>query len=427
LDALDLSPATFRARMQEARVAGRPFFPWPEIAPEAWRASLRAIESAVAERLRRERTREARLETSKPPIELAAPAGARGLGIAAFTSGMGPLLGRWIEDGDLAAERDVGQLLLLHLDHGRRRVARLRDGLNSVLNALSAHGVAPTLVKGFHTAHALFPEAGTRPMSDVDLVVLPEEIPASSQALLEAGFTRARVLKRPYMAEWIPPGGSETPRSLDLTHDENPWSIDLHATYARDFGGVRTVSVIPKDVVPGCLDVGARQVQVLAHPYLAAYLALHASQELKNLTLVRLVELVWALRSGVDEGELLWPDLSELLERRGGLPYVYPAFELADRLAPGLLPPDFRNGLVRSTTARLRSVVDRLHPATAQRLEGVSLQEQFMWAVGPLDYVRRIRRALWPLWAGSFRQMMNVQAARARQLMKRRVTMREPN
>src|SRR5262245_56296976 len=85
----DLTPEQFRARMREAQGRGQPFFPWPDLTSNAWRASLRAIQDAVAEVLRRG----GRGEAPSQPTQLRTPAGARALGVAAYTSGTGPLLG----------------------------------------------------------------------------------------------------------------------------------------------------------------------------------------------------------------------------------------------------------------------------------------------------------------------------------------------
>src|SRR6185436_14665782 len=126
--------------------------------------------------------------------------------------------------------------------------------------------------------------------------------------LRRAGFQRGRHLRRPYMAEWSPPGPRVSPRSLELTHEANPWTLDLHVTFKRDFGGVRTVSVVPvgprsagagrhpHEAVTEPRELAGRPVRVLRQPYLSAYLASHASQELKNLSLIRLIELVESIR-----------------------------------------------------------------------------------------------------------------------------------
>jgi hypothetical protein len=414
LDALDLAPDEVLARMRRAQARGQPFFPWDDVSADAWRLSLHAIQSAVR----------ARLRGGEHVGALEAPAGARALGVASFTSGTGPLLGLWIESGALRAPPDVAAVLRLHLEHGRRRAARLGRALGNVTAVLAAAGVKPTVVKGMHTAYEVFPEPGVRPVSDVDLVVGGSELRAAEGALARAGFTGRPVLASPYCCEWVPPGGDAVPRSLELTHERNPWTVDLHASFDRDFGGVRTVKLVP---VHGASARDARiagaEVRVLEQPWLAIYLAAHASQELKNLTLVRLVELVWVLGGG----KLPAPDWTELaaaLDRPRVGPYVYPAFALADRLRPGTVPEALLERLARATPARVRAVTDRLEPATAQRLEAVSVEEQFMWAVGPLDHLRRLRRVLWPTWAGSPADVLRVQATRARQILARRVSVR---
>jgi hypothetical protein len=344
--------------------------------------------------------------------------------VAAFTSGTGPLLGRWIESRAVAAGDEASRLLRLHLEHGRLRAARLEVAFAGVIDRLAAVGVVPTVVKGFHTAHDVFPEPGARPASDLDLVVGPQELTTAERALREAGFTPRQVLARPYTCEWTPAGESAQPRSLDLTHVDNPWGVDLHASFDRDFGGVRTVSLVrtASEATLGWLAAG-REVRVLREPWLTAYLALHASQELKNLTLLRLIELVWVIRRGVGSGALQWEAFERLLASERAAAYVHPGLELAERLAPGTVPRELRARIAREAPARVRAVVDRLGPASAQRLESVSLEESFMWAVGAAGHARRIGRVLWPSWAGSPVDVLRVQAARARQLFARRVSL----
>jgi hypothetical protein len=419
IDALDLAPDEVSARLRRARERGQPFFPWDDVSPEAWRASLRAIQAAVRERLSSgDRGAGSAAPAGARAARLEAPTGARALGVAAFTSGCGPLLGHWIEAGAVEADADVSRILLLHLEHGRLRAARLGSALRNAAASLAGAGVEPAVVKGMHTAYAVFPEPGVRPFSDIDLVVRPAEIPSAESALAAAGFTPRPVLARPYCCEWAPPAASTLPRSLELTHEDNPWTVDLHASFDRDFGGVRTVGLVldPASATETARIAGA-PVRVLRQPWLAAYLAAHASQELKNLTLVRLLELVWVLRGLVD-----WKDLMAALERAHAAPFVYPALALAERLASGTVPAGVLAQLAAVTPARVRRIVARLEPATAQRIESVSLEEHFMWAVGPLDHLRRLRRVLWPTWAGSPADVLRVQATRARQLLARRVS-----
>jgi hypothetical protein len=390
------------------------------VTPAEWRRSLQAIQGVVSEVLHGAAGVN---DVPEKPVQLPAPCGAGALGVAAFTSGAGPLLGRWIEAGSVVAEEDVARLLLLHLAHGRLRAERLERAWAQVADVLQAADVKPTLIKGLHTARAFFPEPGTRPASDIDLVVEPRQIQDAERALLRAGFTRKPVLTRPYVCEWLPSGGASLPRSLELTHEANPWSVDVHASFERDVGGVRTVSAAPTwGAATRAATIAGRDALVLKEPYLTAYLAVHASQELKNLTLVRLIELVWVTRRGARDDTSYWDSLERLLEERRAAAYAYPALELAERLVPETLPTVFRAQLAHAAPPRVRRVVDRLEPATAQRLESVSIEEHFMWAVGPVDHLRRLWRVLWPSWAGAPAEVLRVQAGRARQLFTRRVS-----
>jgi hypothetical protein len=452
---IELSPEEFRARMAAARDAGRPFFPWDDLEPDAWRRSLQAIESTVSAVLSRQagasQPESAAFDalagspkTSAERPVLDARAGPRALGIAAFTSGTGPLLAHWVQTGAVRADAEVTALMSLHLEHGQTRLARLEAAYHEIVDLLATAGIVPTVIKGFHTAHALFPTGAARPMSDIDMVVAPHEVAVASDALVRAGFARGRHLRRPHMTEWIPPGPVVVPRSLELTHESNPWTLDLHGTFDRDFGGVKTVPLLrsgspapggahPHDRVTELQQLAGRRVRVLRQPYLTAYLGAHASQELKNLSLIRIIELVWALRGGASVGEVErdrsarsgegvdWAELEAVLRGSGAAGYVYPAYALVERVVPGALDPAFHAFIAAAAPARVRRIVDRLQPSTAMRLEQVSLEEQFMWASGASGYARRVGRALWPSWAGSLAEVLEVQRARLAQVIKRRV------
>ena len=57
-----------------------------------------------------------------------------------------------------------------------------------VLAQMERAGLEPGVIKGFHTAHAYFPEPGARPFYDVDVVVPPAAIAHAERLLGEAGF-----------------------------------------------------------------------------------------------------------------------------------------------------------------------------------------------------------------------------------------------
>lgn len=392
LDATDLAPAEIERRFRWARRRGHPSWVWPQVSIPAWRAALAEVERAASQAL----TDPDALARLTPPADVSTEA----LGVAAFTSGLGPLLGHWAADGSLEAPPGVRALLRLHLEHGRLRETRIRRELGGALDALAESGVAVTVLKGAHTGPAYFPAPGTRPSADVDLLVAPEDAEETLRALRAAGCGVVRHQERPPRWELLPPTERERKlRSLALTHAESPWTLDLHTSLERDFFGIRRVELVPGHPYrhAPCPAVHP-EARVLPQPLLTGFLALHASEGLHNLTLLRLVELVLVIRRDRREGSLEWKALAESLEDAGGLRFAAPALELAERLAPGTLDPSFRERLGASMPPGMRREMEGLRPSGAQRMGRLSLSERFLWASGPVEHVKRALYMLWPGW-----------------------------
>src|SRR5690606_631352 len=209
-------------------------------------------------------------------------------------------------------------------------------------------------------------------------------------------------------------------RSLALVHADDAFTLDLHASLDRDFFGIRTVRFGPLDAATRPWPDAHAAARVLAQPLLLAYLAVHASQGLHNLTLLRLVEIVRVVRADTAAGRLHWAELIAWLERTDALRFAYPALELAERLAPGTVDPDARAALAAAATPRTIRVLAGLRPADAQRPEQFSLAERIMWARGPVEHLRRVLYMIWPLWIGaSFGELRPLYAERLRYLLRR--------
>src|SRR2546422_7350676 len=200
---------------------------WPEVTARAFRAAQDELA----------RTTAAVLADPPAPIHLEPPGGAdaHALGVAAFAAGMGPLLGFWRKTGRIAADPAFEGLLAVHLDQGRRRVARLGSERDRVVLALADRSIEATVLKGIHTAFEYFPDPGTRPMADVDLLVRPEDGEAARAALRSLGYGEHSATVTPDRSYWTPPGVLRRPRSLEIPHADDPWSLDLHLTLDREF------------------------------------------------------------------------------------------------------------------------------------------------------------------------------------------------
>jgi Uncharacterised nucleotidyltransferase len=315
------------------------------------------------------------------------------LGAAAYVAGMGPLLGFWIERGRLDAPPDVAALLARHLDQGRRRAARLAARLERVLAALGVEGVTPVILKGMHTAWGYFPEPGTRTMADLDLLVDEAALPAARRALATLELTPVSTVRG--RITWRPPG-DHVPRSLEMTHADDPWELDLHVSLDRWFSDTvpaRLGPVESGDVAP--LEHGPPGARGLAQPLLTALLALHLSDHFEMTTLVRLVELSWVIRRDLGTGTREWGALLARLRTTGASAFVYPAFELTEKLLPGTVDPAFRASIRDDAPAAVRRAVDPIEPAGAMRMYDRSLEIRVMWLDG---WRSRLAWLAWRLW-----------------------------
>jgi hypothetical protein len=331
------------------------------------------------------------------PVLLRADVGARALGVAAFADGVGPLLGYWCETGRVVAEPAIAELFATHLDHGRRRIARLRGELERVLVAMAARGIEVWVLKGMHTAYRYFPEPGTRCLTDVDLLVRPDDWLGAREVLTGLGLVEKRHPTQPRDSAWAPPGIRTVP-SLAHVHADEPWSVDLHRSLDRmPFEGLESRLGGPTPSAGEVWHEYSRPVRVLAQPYLLAYLALHASSHFYGMSQVRLIELVLVARRDLGQDAERWEEFAELVARTGSSRFVFPALDLAERFVPGSIDGRTLGKIADASPRRLRRIVRRMTPATAQRLHPYpSLRERFVWLGSPRDALAALLWLVWP-------------------------------
>src|SRR2546422_4337249 len=256
---------------------------WPEVTVSAFRAAQAEIARVTA----------AVLSDAPGPVPLQLPpdVDARAFGVAASAAGVGPLLGRWCETGRLDAPRPLADVLATHLDHGRRRAARMRQQLDHLLVALADRDVEVLVLKGTHTGQRYFPESGTRPTTDIDLLIRPDDLRAAHQALRALEFVEDAATAEPQRSHWTPLGVGPV-RSLELAHADNPWSVDLHVSLDRRQFAELTMAFSGVELSAGEVWRGVwRPVRGPPQPQLLAYPALHASRPFFSITLLPLVEL----------------------------------------------------------------------------------------------------------------------------------------
>jgi hypothetical protein len=331
-----------------------------------------------------------------PDLHVDREQGVRATGIAAFQSGVGPLLGYWIERGVVGADPQLSSPLARHLAHGRKRAATFTTALGKILAAFDEVRVVPTVLKGTLTSRRYFPEPGTRPMADIDLLVAPSDITAAQNALSAAGLSRFAVSPNGE-SQWCVTGTVREVHSVELDHELNPWAVDLHTTIDRRyFRGLwaRFADFPFTQASPTTLE--GFPARVLGQPLLAAHLAQHASRGIHLFQLIRLIELILVLEQDVASGALKWEALAALLADTGLSRFVFPAFELAARLAPEVVDEGFRLELAAHATPRMQRTVDYLAKSGMWFGSRRSLDEMLMWACGPGELSRNLGELVWP-------------------------------
>ena len=348
------------------------------------------------------------------------------LGIAGHTTGMGPVIGRWIEDGRLDAAPDVARILARHLDHARRRTTRIEREVMPAVDALLERSITPVLLKGFHTGRVFFDEPGARRMADVDLLVSPDRVADAESALQLAGFVPDSAPLRPYKRDWVSLHADRRLHSIELTDERSKWTLELHASLDRVYhpGAVAHLELLRGDVE--LLPVAGRPLFALSGAALVVYLACHCSQELDGIRLLRLYELSRVIRRERARGVLDWEAVRESLARTRSARFAYPALALVNELDPGSVDERVLALAKRDSTWAARHTVARLTPAGGS-LDERGVLRQLMWTRGPLAIGTRLLRNFWPAAFSRPRDVLPGWRVRIRRLMSGGLSLEAPN
>lgn len=365
----ELSAETVEERFQWARRRGYASWLWPDVPVENWRSAARAVTDVVRKVL-----------AGHTGVVLASddlPAAS----LAGYTSGVGPLLGCWIESGLVRTSDEMAALFQLHLAHNRERMTALSRVAKDAVSKLASAGVRPLVVKSMHTAFRYFPEPGARTASDIDIVVSMEQIAAAESVFAGFGYDRIFRSASPYSCDWVSPSAPSAPRTLMYVHCGDPWAFDVQGTLNRR---LETGVQMMFDTVyrPNEADDWALSPHgaALSQPLLTLHLAAHVSEALVNVTLLRLTELIFVIRADVAAGLLHWQQFLEAADAIGGRRFVYPALMFCEKLAPGTIPREVLESCAADAPRNLQTLMKSLSVEDAQPLGKHSLRERFMWA-----------------------------------------------
>ncbi|MBC9030962.1 nucleotidyltransferase family protein [Sphingomonas sp. JC676] len=364
-------------RFRDAERVGRPEWLWFEVPEQRWAEAAASIEGVLREVLAGGRS-ECRLIDD--PVALS---------IACYTSGTGPLLGSWIEQGKLVTTPSNEEVLRIHLAHNRVRMARLTERAREAAEMLSRGGVTPIVMKGMCTAHTYFDEPGQRISADIDLLIPPGKLADAQAILADLGYEPQ--LGGFGQRTWKMPDVAAIPVTLTYVHRDDPWSIDLHDRAKRKFAGGALMADLDLLVATTSLEpwkVSATAV-VFSPPLLLAHLLVHASSYFDSLTLQRQYEICLVIKRDEDVAEFNWPAFTALCDRTRLWTFMYPAMLCAQRLSPGIIPEPILQRARNAAPPGVRNLIDVHSAASAHRVGRWSWAEKFMWADGIFPRARQ--------------------------------------
>jgi hypothetical protein len=385
--------ASTKRRVAKQQATGIHHVLWPDLSKATLTRAHKAIWDATAERL----------AGGRPDLSAEALGGRRPLSVAAVISGMGGLLGYWIQERQLNADDEAKELFGDYLDHGRRSAYKMETGLVAILRECRERSVTPTVLKGAFTARKYFPEPGTRPSADIDLLIRPEDLPETRESLTAAGFRQAT--QPAFGTEvWKPRDSPQEVVSVEMDHADNPWSIDVHTSIDRPYFRGHW-SHFGRIIFANTERWILRQQQALVfrQPLLLSHLAQHASRDIVRFRIVRLVELVFVIRQ---DTHIDWDECLRLLDQCGVTRFVYPAFALAERLAPSTVEPGFLNAVSDAAPSSTRKAVRQLADDPLRSFFRRSPAERIMWTNGFQEKLLGWSDVVWPTghsWSDQWR------------------------
>jgi hypothetical protein len=134
----------------------------------------------------------------------------------------------------------------------------------------------------------------------------------------------------------------------------------------------------------------------LGQPALLLHLAAHAGSGFQNLTLLRLLELLFVIREERNRGALDWDAFLSLGSATGALAFAFPALHLARSLSPADVPQAVVEQCGEDAPAEIRRLTATLTPATAHRIDRRSIREHYAWTQGFGGWVKRLGADLLP-------------------------------
>ncbi len=245
------------------------------------------------------------------------------------------------------------------------RNLKLFQELAEILKALQANNIPVLVLKGTHLANSVYPSLGLRTMSDCDIVVHEEDIPAAAELIMALGYQP----EKPLQLELHKSFQHHLP--LFIKHSAST-SVELHWTITNP-GQRYTITIEDWWARAQPFHLAGIEAKALCPEDLLLHLCLHATYQHRFLQGIRplcdITETV--MRYGAD---LDWTAICERSQAWGWTKGVYLALYLSQALVGAaipasvletLKPSELSLDLVETAKAQIFSAYEELGATTS--------------------------------------------------------------
>lgn len=239
--------------------------------------------------------------------------------------GLGPLLAKRLRTAGarVAIPPAVrSRLREAYIGSAAANLGLYRD-LSDGLAGMRRDGVAVIVLKGAFLAEAVYGDIALRPMSDIDLLVRPEDLARAETSLLSVGYARFRPWGRRRDFTLRGRRGAFVEIHRNVARSSAPFRIDLNDFWDRarpaTIADVETLALCPEDLI--------------------LHVCVHASHSHKfGMGLRPLCDICETVRHY--GGQIDWNRLRLAAEQYGASAYVYYPLLLAERLLGAGIPAE---------------------------------------------------------------------------------------
>jgi Uncharacterised nucleotidyltransferase len=291
--------------------------------------------------------------------------------ISAIVLGIAPLLHWQLSAWGVTLPSRAWAKLLSARSASATRQQATQTQLAEILAAGARSQLYPIVLKGAYLAVHVYPDAGLRPMNDIDILVSPAELPVIEDILVRLGYTGhykdraegARIVK--HTSTFRKAGGAPgTPNPYLNAEAER--TIEPHVSLEESWFGLRA------DITPGVrershpADFEGHTARALCPSDLMLHLCIHLSFHLIMgwPSIVQLLDLLWVGRR-LESAD--WDALSRRAIDREVPGFIYAALRLARLELDAPVPAEVLAHLSEATAAGVRAHAESLSTADVMR------------------------------------------------------------